>query len=782
MKARGTLLMELPNKDQPKFHSYKDAKLLMEAIEKTYRGNKKSKKVQRTLLKQQYENFAASSSETLDQTFDSLPSEWKTHALIWRKKADIETISLDDLYSNLKIYEPELAGSSSISQNPQNVAFVSPNSTSSTNEADNTAFGVSTAHSQASSSETLDQTFDRLKKLISQLEIQGEVIEQEDMTLKLLKSLPSELKTHALIWRKKADIETISLDDFTNEANNTAFGVSTAHSQGEDTNQPSPPPIAPPEAPQMVSSVKLHILKKVMLNGNGEVQITKDEAGNELEVPPVTAQKILARTRERKAKSTLLMAIPDEHLARFYGIKDAKTLWDAIKTRFGESTSSTNELNAAYSVSTATSYSSQAQGSSSYTDELMFSFFANQSSSSQLDDEDLELIDQDDLEETDLKWQVAMHSMRVKDCRTAWNLGNRGRDAGNVGYRGGDNGKRHAREEDEKALFNEKEVLDVKEEEVTENVLDNHSSDEENSLAIDRFKKGEGFHAVPPPLTGNYMPSKPDLYFVGLDDSIYKFKISETVTSLFKDVKDALETSIAFVEKPEEVRTSALIIQEWETDSDNNSVFRPKHILAKINFVKADRMAKKSVLPNNVRKGTGHMENTPVWNNVQRINHQNKFAPTAVFTRSGRIPVSAAKPKAAASTSAAKSVNTTGPKQSVNFSNSRSTFHKSHSPIRRYFYNATTHSRSNSTERVFNTVGSKAVSAVKENRVTAVKASTSCVWRPRVNDIYQISKENRWICTRVDYGHPQQALKNKGIVDIRCSRHMTGNKAYLADY
>ncbi|GJV75097.1 hypothetical protein Tco_1506681 [Tanacetum coccineum] len=57
IKARGTLLMALPNKDQLKFYSYKDAKLLMEAIEKRYGGNKESKKVQRTLLKQQYENF-----------------------------------------------------------------------------------------------------------------------------------------------------------------------------------------------------------------------------------------------------------------------------------------------------------------------------------------------------------------------------------------------------------------------------------------------------------------------------------------------------------------------------------------------------------------------------------------------------------------------------------------------------------------------------------------------------------------------------------------------------
>ncbi|GJY92415.1 putative ribonuclease H-like domain-containing protein [Tanacetum coccineum] len=84
----------------------------------------------------------------------SLPSKWKTHALIWRNKEEIETISLDDLYNNLKIYEPKLAGSTNTSQNLQNVAFVSSNSTncnnnSNTNEADNTTYGVSAAYTQS---------------------------------------------------------------------------------------------------------------------------------------------------------------------------------------------------------------------------------------------------------------------------------------------------------------------------------------------------------------------------------------------------------------------------------------------------------------------------------------------------------------------------------------------------------------------------------------------------------------------------------------------------------
>nr|GEU55635.1 ribonuclease H-like domain-containing protein [Tanacetum cinerariifolium] len=74
----------------------------------------------------------------------------------------------------------------------------------------------------------------------------------------------------------------------------------------------------------------------------------------------------------------------------------------------------TNEVSTAYGVSTSSGHNSQKEGSSSYTDELMYSFFANQSSGLQLDHEDLEQVDEFDLEEIYLKWQVAMISMRLK--------------------------------------------------------------------------------------------------------------------------------------------------------------------------------------------------------------------------------------------------------------------------------------------------------------------------------------------------------------------------------
>ncbi|GKC82332.1 hypothetical protein Tco_1138049, partial [Tanacetum coccineum] len=328
---------------------------------------------------------------------------------------------------------------------------------------------------------------------------------------------------------------------------------------GEDEfHDDNPPPLSPPipptqQAPHTLSTIKLLILKKgeydiwamkmehylghtdypiweVIQKGNGLVQVSTDINGQIKVLPPKTAKEILARERERKAMTNLIMSIPEDHLAKFHKMIDAKEMWEAIKSRFGgndeskkmqkyilkqqfesfsvsnseglhkgydrfqsllsqleihgagvstedanqkflrslpaswsqvslimrtkpgvdtlsfddlynnlrvfesdvkgstasssstqnvafvssESTSSTNDVSTAYGVSTSSGHNSQKEGSSSYTDELKYSFFANQSSGPQLDHEDLEQVDEFDLEEMDLKWQVAMISMRLK--------------------------------------------------------------------------------------------------------------------------------------------------------------------------------------------------------------------------------------------------------------------------------------------------------------------------------------------------------------------------------
>ncbi|GKF62627.1 ribonuclease H-like domain-containing protein, partial [Tanacetum coccineum] len=93
----------------------------------------------------------------------SLSPEWNTHAVVWRNKVDLDTMSINDLY-NLKVYEPEVKGMSSSSLSTQNMAFVSSlnNNTNSNNEAVITAHGVSTASTQvnAANSTNIDNLSD----------------------------------------------------------------------------------------------------------------------------------------------------------------------------------------------------------------------------------------------------------------------------------------------------------------------------------------------------------------------------------------------------------------------------------------------------------------------------------------------------------------------------------------------------------------------------------------------------------------------------------------------
>nr|GEW65337.1 hypothetical protein [Tanacetum cinerariifolium] len=117
----------------------------LKACEKRFGGNKETKKVQKTLLKQQYENFIGSSFDSLDQIHDSLPTEWRTHTLIWRNKTNLEEQSLDDFFNSLKIYEAEVKSSSSSSTSIQNIAFVSSQNTNSTNESVSAVASVSAA-------------------------------------------------------------------------------------------------------------------------------------------------------------------------------------------------------------------------------------------------------------------------------------------------------------------------------------------------------------------------------------------------------------------------------------------------------------------------------------------------------------------------------------------------------------------------------------------------------------------------------------------------------------
>nr|GEV56977.1 putative ribonuclease H-like domain-containing protein [Tanacetum cinerariifolium] len=121
---------------------------LWEVIEKRFGGNTETKKVKKTLLKQQFENFTRSSSKNLDQIHDRLQKLLSQLEIHGRNKADLEEHSLDDLFNSLRIYEAEVKHSSIPGNPTQNLAFVSSSNTDSTTDSVSAATSVSTVCAQ----------------------------------------------------------------------------------------------------------------------------------------------------------------------------------------------------------------------------------------------------------------------------------------------------------------------------------------------------------------------------------------------------------------------------------------------------------------------------------------------------------------------------------------------------------------------------------------------------------------------------------------------------------
>ncbi|GJU37594.1 retrovirus-related pol polyprotein from transposon TNT 1-94 [Tanacetum coccineum] len=185
VKARSLLLMALPNEHQLTFNQYVDAQSMFIAIKARFGGNDATKKTQKALLKQQYENFNATSSESLDSIFNrlqklvsrlailgvdtppedlnvkflrSLPSEWDTHVVVWMNKPDFETMGLDDLYNNFKIVEQKVKRTVAANNDDKNLAFLTTSSPSSTNTINTVNTGVSTGNTKVNTASTETST------------------------------------------------------------------------------------------------------------------------------------------------------------------------------------------------------------------------------------------------------------------------------------------------------------------------------------------------------------------------------------------------------------------------------------------------------------------------------------------------------------------------------------------------------------------------------------------------------------------------------------------------
>nr|GEU51252.1 ribonuclease H-like domain-containing protein [Tanacetum cinerariifolium] len=634
--------------------------------------------MQKTILKQQYKNFAASRSEGLDKTYDrfqklisqleiygevisqedanlkllrSLPPAWDTHTLIMRNKSDLDTLSMDDLYNNLKVYEAEIKGQSSSSSNSQNVAFISLDNTSSTNEAVNIAHNVSAASSQGQASASTyvdDGMFFFFANQSNSPQLDNKDSEQIDT---------DDLEEVDLKWQMAMLTMRVKRFIKKTKRNLNFNGKETVGFERQRLN---------------VTAATRYV---IFLENAGHQEFR----GIEME----TIQEGLYQWR------LLLMPCSDTEVHTCS--KKCLQSYQTLQKQYDKQRESLNKANLeiiSYQLgleSLEARIVVHQKNEAIFEEDVAFLKYivkVRDNSIIELKNQLKESLKEKD----DLKLKLENFKTSSKSLTNLINSQISPKDKTGLGY---------------DSQLNEKDLNDIhmNKSNVFESASDSsvNESEEDNNQVNDRYKAGEGYHAVPPPYTRNFMPPRLDLSFAGLDDSVFKSTMSESITSVYKTETSASKTSKESMDKPKTVRPNAPLIEDWESNSDDDCVIRPtikqiKPSCAKINFVKSDENTRKCVIEQhtykqaenlgkrkyvfkNEGKATGQREVRPVWNNAQRVNHQNfsnnlthphpkrNFVPTTVATKSRQVPVNTAKqssPRAVASISTARPVNTDG--------------------------------------------------------------------------------------------------------------------------
>ncbi|GJW55374.1 putative ribonuclease H-like domain-containing protein [Tanacetum coccineum] len=665
-RVKSILLLAIPDEYLLKFHNVADAKSLWEAIKSRFGGNEESKKMQKNVLKHQFENFSTASNESLDKAYD------------------------------------------------------------------------------------------RFQKLISQLEVHGAPISKEDINQKFLRSLPPSWNQIALIMRNKPDIDEIDIDDLYNN-----------------------------------------------------LRVYEDE---------------MKRSSSSTSTSQNLAFLSSEN------------------------TSSTNEVSTAsgdFGVSTAGGISQVSSTPCAH--DVACSFFAQPTTSPQLENEDFQQIDEDDLEELDLRWQVAMLTVKVKKFiqKTGRNLDFIKNDLSrrNQGRRSyGDNGKSDTptNESSSHALVvqdglgsydwsNDFEVKPVNyalmsiSSSSSSSSSDKRSSDEENTPGNDRFSKADGFHAVPPPITRNFLTPRADISFVGLDEYAIRKKIIESKTTDLNtktnwnsdgedDVSEVQTVSPVKTNETQTVKTR--VDKNGQTSQKQGIGFKKikagfvckstDHLIKDCNF--HDKQSQEPKLK--IVVNTGPRVAKPVWDNTKRVNQQKiskyphlrkTFVPLGVLTRIGLIThVKQNEKRAVYTVSTARHVSTVRPfalKIAQTGGAIRPIYPRmdnvrprgSYSPIKRSYYTKPAFRPKDlkqdvNTFRVqnMNTVGTRAVVNTGKGQMDTDLKKSRWVWRPKGNYLDHVSKDSGSFMLKK--GNPEILLQDHAVVDSGCSSHMTGNKAYLSDY
>ncbi|GJW19366.1 putative ribonuclease H-like domain-containing protein [Tanacetum coccineum] len=648
-------------------------------------GNDESKKMQKYILKQQFESISVSNSEGLHKGYDrSLPASWSQVSLIMRTKPGVDTLSFDDLYNNLRVFNSDVNGSIASSSSTQNVAFVSSESTSSTND-------VSTAYDH----EDLEQV---------------DEFDLDEMDLKWQTKVECfnchNTRHFARECRSKGNQESRRRD-----AGNTRYKAKDNGRRPGKQEEPKALVTLDGDGVDWTGHAEYKqenfaLMAYINLGLDTKVTSCSKECVESYAKP----KKLYDEQREQLGDASIEIQAYTQSLkkveAQLKLLAEAVKEKEELKTKLENSQSSSKGLskllNSQMSArdKSGLRYGNQIhEGVLSYENEVLESVFNSRSS---------------DVEDSPVNDRFANFTYGSKQSKTS---------------------------------------------ECVVKTSDSASCESNSSV--------ETPESVPKPAVNEPKAvSKPKVW----SDApiIEEYESDNDDEYVIKPSKELEKPSYAFVNIVKHVKTPRETIKEQNTCSPSPKVdkrdwndlmskrlglgygFTKKacfvcgsfsHLIRDCDFHEK-RMAKPVELNKQKGKGTSQGENRSVWNNVQRLNHQNKFVPKAVLTKTGIFPVNAARQNLssqAAATSTARKVNTARPV--VNEIRPRNNFYKSHSPIRRPS-NRTTTPKTNFTSHIVNTAWDKIVSAIRGNKETAVKTSAGCNWRPKRHYWNKVSKYN----------------------------------------
>ncbi|GJY59883.1 putative ribonuclease H-like domain-containing protein [Tanacetum coccineum] len=734
LKVRGTLLMALPNEHQLKFNTYKCAKTLMEAIGKRFRErlDQTYDKLQKLISQLEILGETISQEDMNLKFLRSLLSEWKTHILIWRNKPDLDTLSMDDLYNNLKIYEIEVKGSLSSNQNSQNVAFMSSNNSASSNQ----AYGSNSANTNSMSDVAIYSFFANQSNSpqLNDADLQQiDVDDLEEMDLKLQMAL---LTMRAIRFLNKTGRKINANGSKTIGFNKSKVECYNCHKKGHFARECRAPRENRNREPVRRNVTVETTETKALVAQDGLGYDWSDQAK---EGP--TNFALMAYTSSCSSSSS------SSNSEVSTCSKACLKSYETLKEHYDNLTKDFNKSQLNVGAYKAGLESVEARLDMYKKNEVVF---------------------QDDIKI--LKINIKLRDNALTELRKKFEKAKKERDDLKLTLEKFGNSSKNL------SKLLEIHVSDKFKTGVgfDSQVVDSHVFDSKEN---ERYKTSEGYHAVPPPYIGNFMPPKYDLVLA--DEGEYVF--SESVTSIPDDATSEAKTSVSkpkFVGEP--------LIEDWISDSEdeNETGFKSKQrkpSFSKTEFVKSNEHVKtprESVKKVENKKQAKYprknsqslrdcdlyekkMVEKIVWKNARRVNHQNyqrmthphpkgNFVPKAVLMKSGIKSLNIARQnllKAAVLVNTARPINTAYPRQIVNSAMKASNvLNKAHTHVRRPFNKSTTNKNSNLKEKV-----------------NTVKGDVTTVGPKAV-------------------GNPQLELQEKRVIDSGCSRHMTGKKSYLSDY